>query len=258
MHVRLCFMKTPKILSILTLGALTGAFILTGCKPSDEANNAGLDECSSCSHEALDVEVIELFNGENLEGWTHVLWSEDGSAKELAMEDVWSVEDGVLICKGKPLGYLATTRDYQDYALNLEWRWADKPTNSGVLLRIQEKPETFLPKCVEAQLQHGDAGDLYAFFGASLTGDSERYKLIESTKIGNFHAVKKIKDLEKPAGEWNHYRIEVQGDTLKAFINGELVNEGSGIDVLAGPIGLQTEGSEIHFRNVRLEPLKQD
>ena len=77
-------------------------------------------------------------------------------------------------------------------------------------------------------------------------------------EIGDFHAVKKIKRLEKAPGEWNHYRIEVKGDTVRAFINGELANEGSGIDVLAGPIGLQTEGSEIHFKNVRLEPLKAD
>ena len=125
----------------------------------------------------------------------------------------------------------------------------------ALLLRTQEKPATFLPKCVEAQLQHNSAGDLYGFFGASLTGDSERYKLIESEKIGDFHAVKKIKRLENAPGEWNHYRIEVKGDTVKAFINGELANEGSGIDVVAGPIGLQTEGSEIHFKNVRLEPL---
>ena len=245
--------------SLPLLSALSAGLLLSACDKAHDPNAANHPEdCPTCSHEALNVEVIELFNGKDLEGWTHVLWSEDGSAKELKMEDVWSVQDGVLICKGEPLGYLATTTDYQDYVLNLEWRWAAEPTNSGVLLRIQEKPATFLPKCVEAQLQHNSAGDLYAFFGAKLTGDSERYKLIESEKIGDFHAVKKIKRLEKAPGEWNHYRIEVKGDTVRAFINGELANEGSGIDVLAGPIGLQTEGSEIHFKNVRLEPLKAD
>ncbi|MDX1680822.1 MAG: DUF1080 domain-containing protein [Akkermansiaceae bacterium] len=243
------------------------ALLLAACNnASEEANHAGHDpnaadhpeDCPNCSHEALGVEVVELFNGENLEGWSSVLWSEDGSAESLSKEDVWSVEDGVLICKGKPLGYLQTTEDYQDYVLNLEWRWAPgtTPTNSGVLLRIAEAPETFLPKCVEAQLQHGNAGDLYGFFGASLEGDSERYQLIESEKIGDFHAVKKMKSLEKSPGEWNHYRIKVHGDTIKLHINGELANEGHGIDVLAGPIGLQSEGSEIHFRNVRVEPLE--
>ena len=249
--------------------ALLLSLLLAACNSSsDDASTTGHDpaaadhpeDCPECSHEALGVEVIELFNGENLEGWNSVLWSEDGSADQLTMEDVWSVKDGILICKGKPLGYLHTNENYQDYVLNLEWRWAPgtTPTNSGVLLRIQEKPETFLPKCVEAQLQHNNAGDLYAFFGASLEGDSERYQLIESEKIGNFHAVKKMKPLEKPPGEWNHYRIKVHGDTIKLHINGELANEGHGIDVLSAPIGLQTEGSEIHFRNVRLEPIQAD
>lgn len=235
---------------------LSVAFILSNCEPSKDNKLTPLDhECEACSHKALDVEVIELFNGKNLEGWSHRLWAEDGSAKNLSMEDVWSVKDGVLICKGAPLGYLQTDAPYRDYVLNLEWRWPDQPTNSGVLLRIAAEPETFLPKCVEAQLQHGSAGDLYAFFGASLSGDPGRYNLIETKKIGNFHAVGKIKALENPPGEWNHYRIEVVGGTVRVFINGELANEAGGLDVVAGPIGLQSEGSEIHFRNIRLEPL---
>ncbi len=239
--------------------AICMLLLVTSCEKPHDANAADHPEdCQMCSHESLNVEVIELFNGENLEGWSHLLWSEDGSAKELAMEDVWSVKDGVLMCKGKPLGYLQTTSNYKNYVLNLEWRWAAEPTNSGVLLRIQQKPETFLPKCVEAQLQHNSAGDLYGFFEASLSGDEKRYQLIESKKIGNFHALKKIRHLEKDPGQWNHYRIEVNGSTIRAYINGELANEGGGLDVIAGPIGLQSEGSEIHFRNIRLEPLSED
>jgi len=238
---------------------LSVAFVLPSCESSKESKHGALDhECQTCSHKALKVEVIDLFNGENLEGWSHRLWAEDGSAATLTKEDVWSVKDGVLICKGQPLGYLQTDSSYRDYVLNLEWRWPDQPTNSGVLLRIAAEPETFLPKCVEAQLQHGSAGDLYGFFGSSLSGDPERYNLIETKKIGNFHAVGKIKALENPPGEWNHYRIEVKGDTIKVFINGELANEADGLDVVAGPIGLQSEGSEIHFRNIRLEPLKAE
>jgi hypothetical protein len=35
-------------------------------------------------------------------------------------------------------------------------------------------------------------------------------------------------------------------------VNGELVNQASGLDVLKGPIGLQSEGAEIHFRNIEV------
>lgn len=54
--------------------------------------------------------------------------------------------------------------------LSFEWRWApgSEPGNSGVLLRIAGEPETFMPKCVEAQLKHGSAGDIWAFYGAGL------------------------------------------------------------------------------------------
>jgi len=235
------------------------AWMLTACdKPAAGDTHADPlakdhpEDCPECSHQALGVEVIELFDGSTLDGWSHLLVD-----KDLSKEDVWSAGDGILVCKGKPLGYLHTDASYQDFVLNLEWRWAPgtQPTNSGVLLRIAAEPETFLPQCVEAQLQHGKAGDLYAFFGAKLDGDPDRYQLIQSRNIGNFHALSRIQAAEKPAGEWNHYRIKMQGDSVTVHINGELVNEGRGLDRVAGPIGLQSEGSEIHFRNIRLEPL---
>ena len=44
------------------------------------------------------------------------------------MGDVWSLEDGVLKCKGTPLGYIHTKKDYKDFVLRLEWRWPPKQT----------------------------------------------------------------------------------------------------------------------------------
>jgi hypothetical protein len=202
-------------------------------------------------------EARTWFDAGDLSGWSAVLVD-----PEVGKEDVWSVEDGVLVCKGEPLGYLHTDEDFTDFHLSLEWRWAPgtEPGNCGVLMRIASAPEpgepvSFLPKCVEAQLQHGNAGDLYAFFGGSLEGDPERFKVIESEKIGTFNALPKMKAMEKPPGEWNHYDIKVTGPDITVKINGELVNEGTGLDMLAGPIGLQSEGGEIHFRKLRLTEL---
>lgn len=201
---------------------------------------------------ASDAQAENLLADRSLGNWEHLLVD-----KSLGKADVWSVdENGVLICKGKPLGYLHTKKSYQDFTLSLEWRWAPgtEPTNSGVLLRIAAPPESFLPKSIEAQLQHGKAGDLYGFFGAGINAEAERLKIIESAKIGTFKAVPRLGGTEKPAGEWNHYEITVKGDTVELKINGELVNKAHGLDVIAGPIGLQSEGSEIHFRNIRLSP----
>ncbi|MBT3292103.1 MAG: DUF1080 domain-containing protein, partial [Victivallales bacterium] len=60
---------------------------------------------------------------------------------------------------------------------------------------------------------------------------------------------------EKKPGEWNRYEITMEGEVLSLIVNGEQVNVASGMDVVAGQIGLQSEGAEIHFRKVELTPL---
>lgn len=201
------------------------------------------------SKAAPEAAAISLFDGETLAGWSHVLVD-----KNLAMEDVWSVKDGVLVCQGKPLGYLVTKESFQDFKLSLEWRWAAEPGNSGVLLRIAGEPVGFMPKCVEAQLKHESAGDIWAFRGAKVDGPKERLKVVEDhEELGDFRGVGKMKMAEKPVGEWNHYEIVVRGESIEVMINGQLVNRAHGLEKTVGPIGLQSEGSEIHFRNIRLQ-----
>ena len=225
--------------------ALVTALFISACSDSSFTNDAPTQDVSDSAM---------IFNGKDLDGWDAVILGEG-----LTKEDVWSVgEDGVLISRGEPLGYLHTKRSFQDFTLTFEWRWAPgtEPTNSGVLLRIDGAPESFLPKCVEAQLKHQHEGDLYGFYGANISGDPERFSIIESDQIGTFKAVAKIKDLEKPAGEWNHYEIKLMGDTIAVKINGELVSQASGLDLIEGPVGFQSEGSEIHFRKIELVEAK--
>jgi len=211
-----------------------------------------LGSCSSNRDDSAVDPAISLFDGETLNGWSHVL------VGDVAMEDVWSVVDGVIVCKGEPVGYLHTDASYQDYILTFEWRWAPggEPGNSGVLLRIAGEPESFMPKCVEAQLKHGAAGDIWAFYGASLNAEGERAREITANPVlGDFKGIAMIQDAEKPPGEWNHYEITVSGETLTLKVNGELVNGATGLDIVTGPIGFQSEGGEIHFRNLELRPL---
>lgn len=195
--------------------------------------------------------VVSLFDGKTLDGWEHFLVE-----PELKKEDVWSVKDGLLICKGKPMGYLATKREYTNFRLIVEWRWpaGTKPTNSGVLMRITGEPKA-LPKCVEAQLKHGNAGDIYGFHGFRVKGAPERSKHAEGERIGKLSGVKKIRDLEKKPGEWNEYVITLVDGDLTLMINGEKANAAYNCDVVSGKIGLQSEGGEIHFRRILLMPL---
>ena len=107
-----------------------------------------------------------------------------------------------------------------------------------------------LPNSVEAQLQSGNAGDMYGFQGFKIGGDEERLSEISiGWRLG------KIQANENQPGEWNRYEITADGDRITLVVNGELVNEARGCDVRPGRIGLQSEGGIIHFRTVALTPL---
>ena len=199
-------------------------------------------------------EPIQLFDGESLDGWAihHV-----GEDEEV---DLWIVEDGVLRTKGEPFGYIHTTESFESFNLTVEWRWPEgvEPTNSGVLLRIAGEPVTFLTRCVEAQLMHGNVGDIWAFYGATVEGPEDRFVEIEDhAALGDFIGVRKITDAERDPGEWNTYEITLDGDQLTLVLNGELVNEATGLEVLAGPIGFQSEGGPIEFRKIELTPIQE-
>lgn len=192
------------------------------------------------------AEEIELFNGKDLSGWTYFL--QDDKVK---MEDVWTVTDGAIICKGKPNGYIKTEKDYENYVLTFEWRWkpGSKGSNSGVFVHVVGKDQIW-PKGVEAQLMAGHAGDFWLVGDAKLDVDPER-----QDKRTPRHFLRMKDGIEKPIGEWNRYEITCKGDTIKLVINGELVNEGKNSELTKGRIILQSEGGEIHFRNIKLRTL---
>lgn len=194
----------------------------------------------------------QLFNGKNLDGWSHFL-----DDPNVTMADVWRVEDGLLICRGEPMGYLCTNETFTNFRLLVEWRWApgQEPGNSGVLMRITGEPQA-LPRCFEAQLQSGNAGDLWAFQGFALSKDNPRFRTVVHEELGRFVGVERLDTNEKPPGEWNTYDISVAGPDVVVTINGKKLNEATGLDVVAGKIGLQSEGGEIHFRRVELTPIE--
>lgn len=195
---------------------------------------------------------ITLFNGKNLEGWDHVL-----AKPNVPREAVWSVRDGVLICKGDPLGVLQTERAFANFRLVLEYRWAPgtKPGNSGILTRING-PARALPRCTEVQLQHGNAGDVLGLQGMLVASGQPRYfEIMNHAVAGDIRGVKKIADAEKSGGEWNRVEVVAKGGSYTVWMNGQEINQVNGLEVRAGQIGLQSEGGEIHFRHVVLTPL---
>jgi hypothetical protein len=195
--------------------------------------------------------AVKLFNGTSLDGWGCYLVNPN-----IKMTDVWSIKDGILICKGEPAGYLHTDKDYTNFKLIVEWRWPEgkTPGNSGVLMRATGDPK-MLPKCVEAQLQHENAGDFWAFHGFKISGDAARTIKKKDDRYGEVTGIRRIKGNEKKPGEWNTCEITAEGGTITLTVNGEVLNKATDCELVAGKIALQSEGSEIHFRRVELIPI---
>lgn len=184
-------------------------------------------------------ERIELFDGQSLEGWV-------GFHPGARTEDVWRVEGDTLICRGSPAGYLKTTLDHTNYVLHLDWRFPPgRQGNSGVLLR-QIGQDMVWPRSVEAQLQSGSAGDFW---------NIEEFPMwVDASRSSGRHTAH-VRGNENPVGEWNHYAIRVEGNYVALHVNGALVNEAFAVLETPGRICLQSEGAEIHFRDVWLEPI---
>jgi len=208
---------------------------------------------------AAQPQGVRLFNGRDLTGWGHFLVD-----PKVPAGDVWSVQNGILVCKGEPLGYLYTNAEYTSFRLIVDWRWAPgaaarlgKAPNSGVLMRVNGEPKPKgVPRTYEAQLQAGNAGDLYGFWGMPLDGDPARRREAKGHELlGDMVGFKKIEAAENPEGEWNTYDITFDGASLVVLINGKKVNEAKGALVLPGRIALQSEGGEIHFRRVEIWPI---
>jgi hypothetical protein len=192
-------------------------------------------------------EPVDLFNGYDLEGWTYHL--ADPKAR---MEDVWSAKDGVLMCKGRPAGYLLTKKnDFENYVLTLQWRWPEKGGNNGVLVHVTEPGALGVwPKSLEVQLGHDNAGD---FWVIGTTIDVEN---VEKRREDRRH-LNLTDDSEKPIGEWNEMEITCRGDEVIVKVNGELVNHATKVSQTRGAIALQSEGTPIEFREIKLQKLKQ-
>lgn len=187
-------------------------------------------------------EPIQLFNGKDLDGWGHFL---NGGERDA----VWSVKDGILRCEGKPAGYLFTKAHFTNFELTLEWRGDPSvgPGNSGVLLRMQA-PHKVWPKSIEAQLQSNSAGDIWNIGNFPM--------VVDASRTSGRHTQKLLPSNEKPLGGWNHYRIRLDGSRLTLTVNGQVQNTAQWCAELPGPVGLQSEGVPIEFRNIQLRQIR--
>jgi hypothetical protein len=207
----------------------------------------------------VNAQTVDLFNGKNLNGWHMDVPAMDQNPDTTVP---FLVRDGMLVSLGDPRGHLITDESYSDYRLEVQYRFAGKPGNCGVLVHASTPRALYdmFPKSLEIQMQSGDAGDFWCIVEdikvpkmEERRGPSEKWGITE----GKERRIKNLTDgSEKPLGEWNKMVVECKGDSVTVWVNGDLVNNGFGCTAVKGQIALQAEGAEVEFRKVQLKPMK--
>jgi hypothetical protein len=153
---------------------------------------------------------------------------------------------------------------YRNYRLEVEYRFAAKPGNCGVLVHASRPRALYkmFPQSIEVQMLHENAGDFWCIQENIEVPDMEKRRpRTAGQKWGGSEGdARRILNLtdgsEKPAGDWNTMVIEARDRGIKVWVNGDLVNDGFNCTADRGRIALQAEGSEVEFRKVEIGPLK--
>ncbi len=178
-------------------------------------------------------ETINLFNGENLDGWVN------------HGEEKWYVENGELICESGPkgeYGYLSTKDFYKDFELTLEFK-QEADGNSGVFIRSTFDGTKVSGWQVEVAPPGLHTGGIYESYGRGWL-------------------IKPDPELDKnlKMGEWNTMKIRAVGSTITSWLNGvQMVHlEDEKIGNGKGAVALQIHdggGIKVKWRNIKITPL---
>ena len=206
------------------------------------------------------AQTISLFNGKDLDGWHVDVPARDTNPNAI---NPFIIRDGLLVSLGTPQGHLITNAVYQNYRIEVAYRFVGKPGNCGLLVHASTPRALYkmFPKSIEAQMMHENAGDFWCIVEdikvknmETRRGNKKDWGITE----GKERRVKNLTDnSEKPVGEWNTMVVECFKDKIKVWVNGDLVNEGFGCTARKGQIALQAEGSEVAFRKIVLTPIKR-
>jgi hypothetical protein len=204
--------------------------------------------------------VTPLFNGKDLSNWDADVPARDTNPNAPAS---FIIRNGMLVSLGKPEGHLVTKQQYRDYRLEAEYRFAGKPGNCGILVHASRPRALYkmFPQSIEVQMMSGDAGDFWCIQENIEVPDMEKRRPRKAGEKwggaeGDARRILNLTDKsEKPVGEWNTMAIEARGRTIKVWVNGDLVNEGSNATADHGKIAVQAEGAEVEFRRLEIGPL---
>ena len=199
-----------------------------------------------------------LFNGKDLSGW-HVDVPEMDTNS--ASKNPFIVRNGMLVSMGKPGGHLITDAEYKNYRLQVEYRFAGTPGNCGVLVHASTPRALYkmFPRSIEVQGMHQNAGDFWCIVEDITVPDMEKRRGPKEqwgiTEGKGRRIINLTDGSEKKPGEWNKMTIECVADTIKVWVNDDLVNYGYNATAQKGHIAVQAEGSEVEFRKLELTPI---
>ncbi len=196
-------------------------------------------------------EWVSLFNGKDLSGW-----------KAVNCPKTFSVKDNMIYCTGFPTGVMRTGNQHENFILELEWKHAKPKGNAGLFIWSDPLTKIGTPftRSIEVQIMDGiqkkdkqgrllytSQGDIFSIHGASMVPDRPH--------PAGWSRCLPSENRTKPAGQWNHYRVECQDGTIKLAVNGKVVSGGSKCTPRKGYICLESEGSPIYFKNIRIKEL---
>lgn len=169
-----------------------------------------------------------------------------------------------------PFGLLTTIKKYSSYNLELEYKWGkrkfkprlDAKRDAGILFHINDKVAVW-PKSLECQIQENDTGDLWVIRGPKVTAVNKDKLETVLNSAGEKKYLRSVKYDNHEKEGWNTVRVEVRANKWARFyVNGEIVNEiknfydENGNTLENGFIGIQAEGAELSYRNIRIQEVK--
>lgn len=212
----------------------------------------------SCNEDKQPV-AQSLINGTDLSGW-HI----DVPAMDINPDTInpFIIRDGMLVTLGEPIGHIITDEEYENYRLEVEYRFPEGAGNGGVMLHSStlRAVNDLFPQSLEVQMKHENVGDFWCFQeDIEVPNMEERRGPKENwgSTDGTLRNIKKLVDAENLVGEWNNLVIECVGDEVKVWLNDTLVNYGYNCTSQKGKIALQSEGSKIEFKRVDITPITE-
>ncbi len=178
-------------------------------------------------------------------------------------DDTWTVNGDVLICKGLPIGVVRSENQYENFIMIIEWKFMERGGNSGLFAWSNANPAEgrVLPDGVEVQMLELD------YFEGRETRIPEEWheyyvhghlfgvggvETLPDNRMGDTNRSNSLENRCYGMGTWNKYVVVAVDGVLKLSVNGKFVNGISQASQKKGYICLESEGAEIHFRNIQL------